>query len=133
MSIFANKGAHLTDKQQHLAGLVWSVADLLRSDFKTSQYGSVILPFTVLRRVEFHNTSGPTLRQLASEPSVTAAGVFRYIDAFSDDVRKVMDRYDFANQVRRLEDARLLHGVVARFAELDLRPEVVSDHQMSYL
>ncbi|WP_338593527.1 class I SAM-dependent DNA methyltransferase [Shewanella khirikhana] len=35
-----------------LAGLIWSVADLLRGDFKQSQYGRIILPFTVLRRLE---------------------------------------------------------------------------------
>ena len=35
-----------------LASLIWSVADLLRGDFKQSQYGRIILPFTVLRRLE---------------------------------------------------------------------------------
>ncbi len=33
-----------------MAAFLWSVADLLRGDFKQSQYGRVILPFTVLRR-----------------------------------------------------------------------------------
>ncbi len=35
-----------------LASFIWSVADLLRGDFKQSQYGRIILPFTVLRRLE---------------------------------------------------------------------------------
>ncbi|WP_218397585.1 type I restriction-modification system subunit M [Alteromonas lipotrueae] len=34
------------------ATFIWSVADLLRGDFKQSQYGRVILPFTLLRRLE---------------------------------------------------------------------------------
>ncbi|MCF7479670.1 type I restriction-modification system subunit M [Vibrio sp. J2-4] len=34
------------------AAFIWSVADLLRGDFKQSQYGRVILPFTLLRRLE---------------------------------------------------------------------------------
>jgi type I restriction enzyme M protein len=34
------------------AALLWSVADLLRGDFKQSQYGRIILPFTLLRRLE---------------------------------------------------------------------------------
>ncbi|ECG8589539.1 SAM-dependent DNA methyltransferase [Salmonella enterica subsp. salamae] len=34
------------------AAFLWSVADLLRGDFKQSQYGRVILPFTLLRRLE---------------------------------------------------------------------------------
>jgi len=35
-----------------LSDFIWSVADLLRGDFKQSQYGRVILPFTLLRRLE---------------------------------------------------------------------------------
>ena len=31
---------------------IWSVADLLRGDYKQSEYGRVILPFTVLRRLD---------------------------------------------------------------------------------
>ncbi len=38
--------------QQNLAGFIWSVADLLRGDFKRSEFGRVILPFTLLRRLE---------------------------------------------------------------------------------
>ncbi|MGR9106930.1 MAG: type I restriction-modification system subunit M N-terminal domain-containing protein, partial [Gammaproteobacteria bacterium] len=33
-------------------GFIWSVADLLRGDYKQSDYGKVILPFTVLRRLD---------------------------------------------------------------------------------
>jgi type I restriction enzyme M protein len=34
------------------SAFIWSVADLLRNDFKQSDYGKVILPFTLLRRFE---------------------------------------------------------------------------------
>lgn len=34
------------------ATFLWSVADLLRGDFRQSQYGRIILPFTLLRRLE---------------------------------------------------------------------------------
>ncbi|MDI1250324.1 MAG: type I restriction-modification system subunit M N-terminal domain-containing protein [Lacunisphaera sp.] len=37
---------------QNLAAYIWSLADLLRGDFKQSQYGRIILPFTLLRRLE---------------------------------------------------------------------------------
>lgn len=35
-----------------LSSFIWSVADLLRGDFRKSEYGKVILPFTVLRRLD---------------------------------------------------------------------------------
>ncbi|KQQ38302.1 restriction endonuclease subunit M [Rhizobium sp. Leaf306] len=38
--------------QQALSSLIWSVADLLRGDFKQADYGKIILPFTVLRRLD---------------------------------------------------------------------------------
>lgn len=38
--------------QQTLSAFIWSVADLLRGDFRQSEYGKVILPFTVLRRLD---------------------------------------------------------------------------------
>ncbi len=37
---------------QNLSSFIWSVADLLRGDYKQSEYGKVILPFTVLRRLD---------------------------------------------------------------------------------
>lgn len=37
---------------QALSSFIWSVADLLRGDYKQSDYGKVILPFTTLRRLD---------------------------------------------------------------------------------
>ncbi len=37
---------------QEQASFIWSIADLLRGNFKQSEYGKVILPFTVLRRFD---------------------------------------------------------------------------------
>ena len=41
-----------TQTPNNLAAYCWSIADLLRGDFKQSQYGRIILPFTLLRRLE---------------------------------------------------------------------------------
>jgi type I restriction enzyme M protein len=38
--------------QQNLADFIWDIADVLRGDFKSSEFGCIILPFTVLRRLE---------------------------------------------------------------------------------
>jgi type I restriction enzyme M protein len=38
--------------ESSLSAFLWSIADLLRGDFKQSEYGKVILPFTVLRRLD---------------------------------------------------------------------------------
>lgn len=44
--------ATMTQNTNNLAAYIWSLADLLRGDFKQSQYGRIILSFTLLRRLE---------------------------------------------------------------------------------
>ena len=55
--------------QQSLSAFIWSVADLLRGDYKQSDYGKVILPFTVLRRLDcvLEDTKAAVLVELAAK------------------------------------------------------------------
>jgi type I restriction enzyme M protein len=41
-----------TERVRQLANFIWSIAELLRGDYKQADYGKVILPFTVLRRLD---------------------------------------------------------------------------------
>ncbi len=60
--------------QQSLSAFIWSVADLLRGDYKPADYGKVILPFTVLRRLDC--VLEPTKQKvLAEHEARTAAGI----------------------------------------------------------
>nr|MDT0666820.1 type I restriction-modification system subunit M N-terminal domain-containing protein [Micromonospora sp. DSM 115978] len=107
---------------RNLANVIWQLADLLRGDYKRADYGKVVLPFTVLRRVEcvveqaepgppaeFANTTCHTLRSVAAAPPAEAARTLTaYLAGFSDDAREIFERYRFGEQVRRLADARLL-------------------------
>ena len=53
------------------AGFIWSVADLLRGVYKQSEYGRVILPLTVLRRLDcvLEPTKGEVLETMADLPT----------------------------------------------------------------
>ena len=55
--------------QPALSSFIWSVADLLRGDYKQSDYGKVILPFTVLRRLDcvLEPTKDAVLTELAAK------------------------------------------------------------------
>lgn len=57
---------------QNLSSFIWSVADLLRGDFKQSEYGKVILPFTVLRRLDcvLESTKAAVLKELAEKKAM---------------------------------------------------------------
>ncbi len=51
-----------------ITSFIWSVADLLRGDYKQADYGKVILPFTVLRRLDcvLDATKGQVLKKYES-------------------------------------------------------------------
>lgn len=54
---------------QALSSFIWSVADLLRGDYRQSEYGRVILPFTVLRRLDcvLEKTKPAVLKELETK------------------------------------------------------------------
>ncbi len=57
---------------QALSSFIWSVADLLRGDYKQSEYGKVILPFTVLRRLDcvLEATKADVLAEIEAKQSL---------------------------------------------------------------
>lgn len=60
--------------QQTLAPFIWNIADLLLGTFKPSEYGRIILPFTVLRRLE--SVLEPTRSKVRSQyEAMKASGV----------------------------------------------------------
>lgn len=154
--------------QQALSSLIWSVADLLRGDFKQADYGKVILPFTVLRRLDcvleptkqavldefaardgkginvepfllrkagqtFYNTAKLDLPTLIGDQDNIAQNLYTYIQAFSQEVRDIFERFEFAAQVDRLAKAGLLYQVTEKFARVDLHPNKVDNHQMGLI
>lgn len=87
-----------TEQVGQLAKLIWDTAELLRGDYKQADYGKVILPFTVLRRLdcvleptkaqvlEFYETKVKSMQNLKNpEPLLNQkAGVpFHNISAFT--------------------------------------------------
>src|SRR5579872_775307 len=83
------------------AAFIWSVADLLRGDYKQSEYGKVILPLTVLRRLDCVLESSKTkvLEKAASlkgkvenvEPILENAAGERFYNTSKLDFRKLLD------------------------------------------
>ena len=59
---------------ENKVAFIWRVADLLRGDFKPHEYGQVILPFTVLRRLDcvLEPTKDGRARRASSGPDLTA-------------------------------------------------------------
>ena len=60
-------------KVRSLSSFVWSIADLLRGDFKRFEYGKVILPFVILRRLD--NILAGTRTAVAAAAAGLPAGI----------------------------------------------------------
>ncbi len=147
------------------ANFIWTVADLIRDDFKRGKYQDVILPLTVLRRIDcvleptkekvlsehakykdklkdlhpilrkasgyaFYNTSKYNFERLLDDPNNIAKNLNAYINGFSENMREVIDRFDFRNTISKLNEANLLYLVIQRFTEIDLHPAKVDNHEM---
>jgi len=74
--------------EQNLSAFIWSVADLLRGDYKQSEYGKVILPFTVLRRLD-----------CVLEPTKAAQDDLDALVIFRADMGSYLRLYTFLSQV----------------------------------
>ncbi len=89
------EGAHV-DGHSEKVSFIWSVADLLRGDYKASDYGKVILPFTVLRRLDclLEPTKKAVLAQLAKLPAKAGSAVREML---LNRVRVISSRWRFPN------------------------------------
>ena len=151
-----------------IVSFIWSIADLIRDTFKRGKYQDVILPLTVLRRLDcvleptkdhvletnaklkgklvnltpqlqaasgyaFYNTSLYNFDKLLGDSPNLAANLKNYINGFSDNMREVIEKFDFNNTIDKLDEAGLLFLVVEKFKNIDLHPEKVSNHDMGYV
>ena len=61
------------------------------------------------------------------------ANVKAYINGLSDNMREVLEKFDFKNTISKLEEAGLLFLVMEKFKNIDLHPDVVSNLEMGYI
>lgn len=149
-----------------IVSFLWGVADLIRDTFKRGKYQDVILPLTVLRRLDcvlaptkekvlrrqaelrgrglqdleaqlrrvsgfaFYNTSRYDFEKLLGDAPHLASNLRNYIAGFSQNMREVLEKFDFDNTISKLDEAGLLFQVLERFKTVDLHPDKVDNPTM---
>lgn len=73
-----------------ISSFIWGTADLLRNSFKQHEYGDIILPFTVMRRLD--------IVLLPTKQKVFEAAQQKLPDALRDAALKQASGYDFYNE-----------------------------------
>ncbi len=126
----------------NLSSFIWSVADLLRGDYKQSEYGRVILPFTVLRRLDcvLDPTKSAVLTELAKrhkaglnpEPFLIQKSGQHFVNTSPLDMKTLMGDQDhikenlfayvqaFSPAVRDIFEAFDFHTQIDRLAKAEL-------------
>ena len=81
----------------------------------------------------FYNTSRLDFARLLDDPNLLAQNLNAYIRDFSPDIREIMERFSFGEQIVRMDEKNLLFQVIQAFASVDLSPERIDDMQMGYV
>lgn len=155
---------------QDKVAFIWKVADKLRGSFKQHEYGSILLPLLVLRRLDavleptkaavlrqaqsfgdkslgpgedfvlkgiagvpFYNLSPLTFRTMLADDKNVAENLHAYIGGLSPAAFEIIERYDFAGKVARMDSAGILYGVLSDFADLRIGPEAVSNEAVGFV
>ena len=78
----------------------------------------------------FHNHSALDFKALKGDPDNVGRHLTDYIHGFSENVRKIFEYFEFEKEIEKMEEANRLYLVVAKFADIDLHPDVVDNITM---
>lgn len=89
-------------------------------------------PFYNLSKLEFA-PSQKDRNSLLDDPSNLAPNLNSYINGFSPNVRAIMERFSFDQQIAKMADKNLLYKVIQEFTKIDLSPDYIDNMQMGYV
>jgi len=88
--------------------------------------------FYNLSKMQFR-LQGEGVHSLLDDPDNLDLNLHRYINRFSPNVRSIMEKFRFNDQITRMAEKNILFEVVKAFAKIDLSPENVDNIQMGYV
>ncbi|HAT48845.1 MAG: SAM-dependent DNA methyltransferase [Nitrospirae bacterium] len=86
--------------------------------------------FFNLSRLQFDKGAD---HSLLDDPNNLAPNLNSYINGFSPNVRAIMERFGFDQQIARMAEKNILYAVVKEFSGIDLSPQRVDNVQMGYV
>ncbi|QID16150.1 SAM-dependent DNA methyltransferase [Nitrogeniibacter mangrovi] len=76
---------------------------------------------------------GEKIHSLLDDPNNLAPNLNSYINGFSPNVRAIMEKFKFSEQIAHMGEKNILFEVVKAFAKIDLSPQRVDQIQMGYV
>lgn len=77
----------------------------------------------------FHNHSNFTLKSLLDDPSNIRSNFENYLNGFSADIQDILEKFEFRNQVAKMERTNILYAVIQKFcsSSINLSPNEIKD------
>ena len=85
------------------------------------------------RKHPLYNTSRYTFARLLGDAENIAPNLVAYINGFSRTAREIFERFNFAEQIEKLDASNRLFTIVKAMADVDLHPDRIDNLQMGYL
>ena len=85
------------------------------------------------RKYSLYNTSPYTFVRLLGDAENIAPNLVSYINGFSPIARQIFERFNFADQIEKLDASNRLFTIVKAMADVDLHPDRIDNLQMGYL
>ncbi len=76
---------------------------------------------------------GEKIHSLLDDPNNLAPNLNSYINGFSANVRAIMEKFKFSEQIAHMAEKNILFEVIKAFAGIDLSPQRVDQMQMGYV
>lgn len=160
--------------KEAVIGLVFDIANKLRGPYRPPQYRKVMLPMTVLRRLDLllqptkdaviaefeklqaqglegdalhkvlarkaakgrrqplYNISPFTFEKLLGDPPNIAANLTSFINGFSENARRIFERFEFEAEIEKLDKSNRLFLIVKEFTDpkIKLHPNDLDNADM---
>ena len=81
----------------------------------------------------FYNTSRYSLKKLLDDSDNIESNFNSYIDAFSENVKEILNNLEIKNQIKKIDKSNRLYSVVKKFSEIDFNPKTIDNHKMGYI
>jgi len=82
---------------------------------------------------KFYNISPYDFQKLLDDSEGIYANFINYLDGYSPNVRDIVAKFDLQKQLNKLKGGKILHLIIKELDKVDLRPEVVNNHDMGYI
>lgn len=83
--------------------------------------------------VEFYNTSGYDFNSLLGDSKHITKNFKQYLAGYSKNIQDIFEKFNFDNQLKRLEGGDLLFLIIQKINSVDLHPSQVDNHTMGQI